>query len=80
MIKFVSDYQGGQNEECDSGHLLVKGLLPFMEEFLFNCFSRNLAKDIMSDIHKKSKKTDRQGPQSGGEKAQGNQDKVEAME
>ena len=57
MIKFVVDYQGGQNKACDSGYLLVEELLPFMAEIVFKCFDSNLAKDTMSEI--KSKKTNR---------------------
>ena len=58
-IKFVRNYQGGQNEVCDSGHLLVEELLSFMTESLFKCFGSNLAKDTLSEIYKKSKRTGR---------------------
>ena len=54
VIEFVHDYHGGLNETCDSGHLFVEELLPLITESLFNCFGSNLAKDTMSEIHKKS--------------------------
>ena len=50
-------------ERCENGYLLMEDLHPFRTESLFNCFDSNLAKNTMSEIHKKSKKTSKEASQ-----------------
>lgn len=51
--KFMSEHEEFCDYICAEGHKFIEELLPFMTRTLFNCFGSNLAKEAMSDVHKR---------------------------
>jgi len=53
IYKFLSTHEELLDCTCANGHKFTDELLPSMTRTLFNCFGSNLAKEVMSEIHRK---------------------------
>ncbi len=63
IVSFLEEHVEFCECTCANGHSFLTELLPFMTRTLFNCFGSNVAKEVMSDIHKrKTTKKNEHGP------------------